>query len=151
MILSELNMPFCRGEDYGTPFVNDDSKTYLAFYENTETENPDFHHLESFKEVPAAVTADGYAFPDAFSNLWTAALQEETHPYHFLYEVVYPADCESFTTSEEYSCAVSTTRNENTSCFRILTLFEMSRTVRLQAREDNLRKMSILFQLDLLA
>ena len=124
-----------RGEDYGVPFVNDDSKTYLAFYENTETESPDFHHLDSFKEVPSAVTADGYAFPDVFSNLWTAALQSETHPYHFLYEVVYPADCESFTMSEEYSCTVSTTRGENTSCFRILLYVEMIRTV-LEARED---------------
>ena len=103
---------FCRGENYGTPFVSDDTKTYLAFYENTETENPDFHHLDSFGEVPDAVTADGYVFPDALSNLWRTALRPINQHYHFLYDVVYPADCEHFTTSEEYSCSVSTTRNE---------------------------------------
>ena len=103
---------YCRGEDYGVPFVSDDSKTYLAFYENTETESPDFHHLDSFGNVPDAVTADGYAFPKEFSNLWSTARRPMNQPFHFLYEVVYPADCESFTSSEDYSCAVSTTRNE---------------------------------------
>ena len=92
--------------------MNDDSKTYLAFFENTESENPDFHHLDSFGDVPDAVTADGYVFPDAFSNLWSTAIRPVDQHYHFLYEVVYPADCVHFTMSEEYSCAVSTTRNE---------------------------------------
>ena len=101
----------CRGGDYGTPFVDDGSKIYLAYYGNTESESPDFHHLDSFGEVPEAVTADGYAFPTSFSDIWETARGDEQ--YSLRYEVEHPADCEHYTASDEYSCGVSMTRNAN--------------------------------------